>query len=347
MSEDIDGLLGRISTLHYYSARNSDYVGSAGRDVFYRIENHTGSFRLPLRWLDLFSFSRSLTRVFRLDRINIINISDTGIVVLRQNAIYRFTFATGTYSQVLYLPNTRNILMGGACVGVNGTEILFGDYGGSKTIKKIYRSKDDGCSWEVCHKYELGEVKQVLNISWDHYSSCYYITTGDEAGQCKISVFDKTMEHIETIGDGSLKFRAISITFFKKEILWVTNDPYSGSIVYALDRLTRSIICKTPVSGSVWYSKELQDGRYLMSTCAENIEGANARIVRVYLSDNYEEWREICRFIKDSYPKFPFRFGLVSFPQGDYGLDDTFINAEAVKNYDGSVLKLAEFASNV
>ena len=347
MTSDIDEVVESFTTLHYYNARCDDYVGSAGRLIIYKIGKNQGSFFLPQKWRDLFSFSRPLTRMLRLDKVNIINISESSIIILRQNIVYRFSFASKEYCEVLNLPTTRNILMGGACNSEDGLEIYFGDYGGSKTAKNIYQSKDDGYSWEVCHTYESAEVKQVLNISWDKYGSHYYVSTGDEMGQCKISVFDRDMKYIETIGDGSLIYRAISISFFENEVCWVTNDPYRGSKVYSLDRVTRSLVCKTSILGSVWYSQKLEDGRFLLSTCAENIDDANARVVRVYISDNYYKWTEFCAFNKDFYPKFLFRFGLVSFPRGNYGLADTFINAEAISSYDGSVLRLVEFESHV
>lgn len=343
-----DDIVKSITTLHYYNDSNGDFIGSSGCLIVYQIDRNCGSFSLPATWFDILSFSRLLSRLLRLDKVNIINISSSSLVILRQNTLFRYSFSSRRCKRVLHLPTTRNILMGASCTSEDGSTLYFGDYGSTKMQKNIYKSVNDGRSWEVCYTYKSGEIKQVLNISWDRYSAQFYVTTGDEVGQCYISVFDKHMQYLDTIGDGSLTYRAISINFFEEEIRWITNDPYNGSSVFGLDRTSQKLTRKSTISGSVWYSKVLDDGRFLLSTCAENLHTDNVPkdLVEVYISEDYCVWELFCSFEKDFYPKTLFRFGLVSFPNGSYSLDNTFINTEAVISYDGRVSRLREFEFN-
>ncbi len=323
--------------LHYYDHATCNYLSSHNRKVFLQIDKKKYNFLLPFTLLDIFSFSRLLSRLFRLDRINILRFDKDYILMLRQKNVILHDLKLKESRIVFKLKKTRNILFGSS-VDREDT-ILFGDYGGNNR-SKIYKSSDNGKSWDIIFEFGYKEIKQILNIKWDKYEKKYWVFTGDERGECGFFIFNEQFEKLDKHYDGTLQYRAISVFFFAECVIWITNDPYDGSKVYRYDRLTREIIMLGSFLDSVWYSKRTNDGLIFIASVVEKVGFTRDNLVKIYSSYDFNNWSQEATFIKDSLPMKLFRYGVASFPEGDYSSQDMFINLEGVKNYDGKIIKL-------
>ena len=112
--------------------------------------------------LDLFSISRHLSRLFRTDRVNILAHGKNFLLALRQKKIFYIDLETNSITNTLKLETTRNILFDSS-IYVND-QVIFGDYGLNKR-NKIYKSNNQGRSWEVAYQFSANEFKQILKLS--------------------------------------------------------------------------------------------------------------------------------------------------------------------------------------
>ena len=330
--------LDSLTTLLYFDEDSGDFVGSSNRRIYYQFNNQESNFLLPFTLFDLFSFSRLLSRLFRIDRVNLISISRDKLTFLRQFNLYSYDLNTKKIEFLKRLESTRNILMDSSARDGMGN-IIFGDYGGSGKVK-IYKSSNDGFTWKEAYIFNENTVKQVLNIFWDNFSESFLVCTGDEQGECFFYIFDSQMELKEIIGDGSLKYRSISVFFEQNSIKWVTNDPYNGSKIYSMERSSYKTNLINSIDGSIWYSKLLKSKTIMLSSCAENTDDYNSKYIKIYSSLDFINWNLVKVFKKDIYPKKLFRFGLASFPKGSFSGKSLYINAEGISQHDGKVLKL-------
>ena len=324
-----------INRLHFFDENYDEYIGTKNRKIYIKKKEKEFSLKLPLCLYDVFSFSRYLSRLFRLDRVNILAHGECFILVLRQKKIFYINLKEKTIVNTFKLNRTRNILFDSS-VNINN-QVLFGDYGINK-INKIYKSNDNGMSWEIAHRFHENEFKQILKITWDKFEEKYWVLCGDEIGESKFVIFDKNFNKVNEFFDNSLKFRAITIYFYEDEISWITNDPYSGSKSYTMSRKTNEVKMNSSIEGSVWYSTITSDGLIIVATVAENIKFDNPGLVKIYSSNNFIKWKLETTFKKDWLSKKFFRYGIASFPNGNFSSKNVYINFEAIKRHDGKVI---------
>lgn len=316
-------------------------ISAVNRVVIVKDISNSIVFKLPFVFADLFGFSRLLSRLFRLDRLNLLYQDVENLVFLRYGRVYHYNRLDNLLTKSFKLAYTRNILVGASTVGPAG-ELIFGDYGakGKSQGVAVYRSLNKGKYWEEIYKFPVGSVKQILTINWDSHNSSFWVNTGDETGECFFWRFDRNFELVEKLGDGSLIYRAISVWFTKGKISWVSNNPVNGSKLYSLDFINRDLEVGEGIDGSVWYSKTLADGEVLLTTCAEDLGWESDNAVKLLASKTLYNFRVIGCYPKDRFPKRLFRFGIGSFPQGRMSANKVFINLEAVEKYDGKIVSV-------
>jgi len=165
------------------------------------------------------------------------------------------------------------------------------------------------------------------------------VLTGDNDGECGLFVADEDFKNIEKIGDGSQLFRACSLVFTKEKVNWIMDSPLEDVYQIEMDRKTREIKKTNFFPGSVFYIKQLDEQGYLTSTVQETGPSIKDRFVHLYYSRDLYTWIEIAKFKHDGLPKGYFKFGAIHFSHGRQTKDDFYFFAEAVKKYDGKVLR--------
>ncbi len=139
----------------------------------------------------------------------------------------------------------------------------------------------------------------------------------------------------EKIGDGSQKFRAVSIFFQKDTVHWIMDSPLEKSYHYVLDRNTNDVQKKSLFPGPVWYLKELSDGHFLAASSVEIGEGVLENNACLFVSKDLENWERVTQFEKDMFPMRYFKWGVIGFADGVQDSQYFAMHFEALKKVDG------------
>ncbi len=282
----------------------------------------------------LFGQFRLFRRFMRLDKMCVIP-SATGYVIFWQGIVYHLSRDCSKLIDVMHMTGCRNPLHN-TVANINGYELFFGEYGRPNPAgKSIYRTLDGGLSWEKVFNIPNDKIRHIHSVNWDHYEEKIWVFTGDFEGQSFILSADKDFKNIEWIGDGTQCYRAINPFFEKDSIHWIMDSPLKEVHHIKLDRQTREIEIKKTFPGPVWYSKKLDDGYYLAATAQENGPSHQDKYLHFFVSKDLEQWEDIAQFKSDRMPKGLFKFGVITFADGEQDSNGFYIFYEAVKQFDG------------
>jgi hypothetical protein len=325
---------------HYFDSSKNILIYSTSRS-FYVIENGAKfKVKLPLSLLKYFLSSfRLLRRLFRLDKSYCHPVFDKNgklraVIIIYQSNVYLWNF--DKLVKTLSLSGCRNIMHQAMAECENGY-LYFGEYGPNKGRNSvpIYRSIDQGLTWQEIYRFLPGEIKHVHSIQWDIYEKKLWICTGDQDGECKIILADPNFNHLEVLGDGSQKWRTCHIIFEKNYVVWGMDSQLTDCYMIKLNRENRSLEFLSKVSGPVWYGRRWSKGRYLVTTSVEPGINCLDRKSKVYVSSDLHNWTVLWSFDKDYYNSVYFKFGSIYFSNGNNGEDSFYMCFEAIKGLDG------------
>jgi hypothetical protein len=161
----------------------------------------------------------------------------------------------------------------------------------------VYRSLDDGRSWEGIYRFTSGEIRHIHSLQMDPYSKSLWITTGDNDQECMIGYFIEKGEGVTLykVGSGSQKWRAVSLLFTEDEVFWGTDSPENQNYIYRLEKknINSKQCCQQvcAVDGPIYYSTRLCDGTLIMARTVEGSgEGEWDKLVSLWLSKDGEQW---------------------------------------------------------
>ena len=328
--------------MHYYNSLTKEFISSRCNQFTALINGVTYEFKVPLEQKYIFVKNfRLARRALRLDKSNAcINFKRDGIVVLYRGEIFFFEFLSKQLSLVGALKQSRNVLHGGIAVSREG--IFFGEYGANpnRNSVPVWKSDDDGRTWSIIFEFRKNTIKHVHGVYVDPFSSDLWIPTGDFQNECFVfQVKNKDFSQIEKHGDGSQKWRPVSMFFKSEEILWVMDSQLESSCLQVFNRKTKQLEAKREFDGPVWYSKHFQDGSAILQTTVEIGPGVKSDFSHLYFSEDLSEWKEVIRFRKDWFPMRYFKFGVVAFADGPQNPDDFVLFGEALQGMDGRVIR--------
>lgn len=327
---------------HHYESGNGDSILSRMNDFRVRCRKVDYQFSLPISpvW-KVAGTSRLARRVLRLDKSTAaFNHRRDGVVVLYRGAIWLFDLNDQRLKQTGELRQCRNVLHGGFATTESG--LFFGEYGknSERATVPIWRSRDDGKSWEVVYEFAAGSVRHVHGVHWDEFDKRLWVATGDFDGECQILVSDPSFDDFEILGDGSQAWRAVSMFFTKDKVTWGMDSPLARCQIQEFDRATKTIRPLRSVPGPVWFSKALTDGVNILQTTVEIGDSIESENSHLYVSRDLLEWNEIESYQKDRWPMPYFKFGVVAFADGPQTSEDFVIFGEGLKGIDGKVLNM-------
>ena len=160
----------------------------------------------------------------------------------------------------------------------------------------VYRSLDDGRSWEAIYRFTSGEIRHIHSLQFDPFSKSLWITTGDKDQECMIGYFLKKGSGVTLykVGSGSQKWRTVSLLFTKDEVLWGTDSPENQNYIYRLRKKAINTkegcrqVCE--VDGPIYYATTLCDGKLIMGSTVEGGEGEWDELLSLWLSKDGEYW---------------------------------------------------------
>jgi hypothetical protein len=206
----------------------------------------------------------------------------------------------------------------GVCITPNGS-IFFGEYSlnmNRQNETKLYRSVDNGESFQCILTFPKEEVRHIHFIQWDKYENCLWLGTGDEDRECKLM---KSIDNGDTwtvVGQGSQLWRAVGISSTEDALYWGTD---AGSVpdpnyIIKMERRTYQIEKVHEVEGPCHGNAVLADETVFVSTGVEGGQNEKDKYARLR-SIKYEKLEEILKKKKDIFP-YILQYGVIRFPMG-------------------------------
>jgi hypothetical protein len=298
--------------------------------------------KFPFSFFDIFSFSRILRRILRLDKCNVYLIDEDvlKLVLIRLGKVYYFDQNVGLI-RTLCLRNCRNILhvdLGRLPTG----EIFFGEYGSNnkRGSVPIYISNNFGISWEIVYEFPTNSIKHIHVVKYDKFSDTIWCCTGDNDGENKIIIFNKSFDIINEIGDGSQYFRTCDLFFTDSDVVWLMDSPNVKSHVIKFNRSSKSIEIGQELAGPVWYSTSVGDSFFLAATSVEPGYSMDHKTAYLLASKDLTNWQVIKSYKKDFLPIDLFKYGVIAFPLGEFNMSSVYFFGEALINIDGRIEKI-------
>ncbi|WP_298515387.1 hypothetical protein [uncultured Kordia sp.] len=320
--------------VHYYSG--NDIITSKFNKVKVKYNNYNCTVKLPSGLVEnVFGLFRLSRRALRLDKCNVFT-SGKFLVLIRKYKVYSYNLETNELKETLTLKNCRNILHQSLCTNKQG-ELFFGEYGnnGDRKPVNVYKSTDNGQSWEVIYQFKAGEIKHIHGCYYDKYEDKIWTLTGDFENENIVMKSDANFTDPERIGDGSQTYRTVSIIFQKDAVHWIMDSPIERSYHYEMDRKSYEITKKEGFPGPVWYVKELSDGYFMAASSVEIGDGVFDNYAHLFVSKDLETWTELAKFKKDILPMRYFKWGVIAFADGEQSSDSFPLFFEALNKVDG------------
>ena len=323
---------------HFWDNEENSFKYSTGNYFWGKCKGNEFKFSIKVKYPRSLALSTRLTRrALRYDKSNaIFNFKKDGLIVIYRGIVYFYCLFKKNLKKILRLKNCRNVLHNGICVIDRG--IFFGEYGANAERRgvPIYGSYDDGRSWEEVYLFPKNSIKHIHGIYFDKYSNSLYIPTGDFEQECFIGkVPNADFSSMEIIGDGSQKYRCVSMFFKEDKIIWGMDSQLETSFIQVLNKKTNKLSEGIACPGPIWYSKQFNNGSGIIQTSVEIGEGVKDDYSYLYFSNDLEEWTCIAKFKKDIYPMKYFKFGVIGFSEGNQFPSLFPIHSEGLKNIDG------------
>ena len=231
----------------------------------------------------------------------------------------------------------------GVCVTPEGT-VFFAEYllnpNRDKEIR-LWRSVDEGMSWQVVKTWPAGDVRHLHFVKWDEYEKCLWLGTGDygeNGAENRLYRSGDNGESWELIGQYSQDWRAIGVCFTPDALLWGTDAGSCPDDVHfiRMDRKTRKISVIADLEGPCHGCASYADGRAFFSTGVEGGENEKDRYAHLKEYKN-GELVEVLKLKKDIWPEV-LQIGCMHFPLGTDACERVVLTTLALKGYGETVL---------
>lgn len=337
MKISLDSRQLNAESFHYYDSNNGDFIYSMGAKVYIFFKNKKYEFNIPIKKrYFIFEKFRLFRRLLRLDMMNVFfNYSKDGLIIIFMGELYFFDLKKSILKSNFNLRRCRNVPYNSIAVTKKG--IYFGEYSSNKIRNdvNIWCSRDDGVNWEIIYKLSGSKTRHIHGIYHDKYTDTLWICTGDSDGECFLYNSNEQFTQINSYGDGTQKWRSLSLIFEEKFIIWGMDSNIEKSRLVIFNRKTHQIELGQEFPGPIWYSKNLDDGISLISSAVEIGKGVKADSAFIFYSKNNRDWKVLTEFKKDILPMPYFKYGVISFCAGSQNKGNFIIFGEGLVKLDG------------
>ena len=209
----------------------------------------------------------------------------------------------------------------GACVTPDGT-IFFTEYMLNPKRDheiRLWRSKDDGMSWQIAKVFEPGDIRHLHFVKWDEYAQCLWMGTGDygeNGAENRLYQSVYNGDSWRLVGQYSQDWRAIGVCFTENYLYWGTDAGSCPDTVHfvRMNRQTEQLEVLEDMEGPCHGCASYKDGRAFFSTGVEGGENERDNIARMkMLTPNGLQTVWKCK--KDWLPLIV-QYGVMRFPLG-------------------------------
>lgn len=339
--------LDEVAIVHHVKPGGEVY-GSRGREILVR--SREGGAWSPVATLprrlprDLFGFSRPTARLFRCDRSNVYVNAPGRLFALRGG---HFLVLEGgeLVSRGRFAGDC--VLHGGIAEDEDGG-LYFGEYfmNTRGLPLRVWHAPPDGRALSVVHEFQGGDLFHVHGIYRDPFErETFWLTAGDESGECHLYRTDDRFARLERFGDGGQLWRAVALLFTEEHVCWLTDSPLEPNFACRMDRRSAAVEVGQPIDCPSWYAATTSDGLHVAFTTVEPGPGVRSSRSSVLLSDDAFAWRVVASFEKDAWvPYRAFKHGVITCPSGRQPSSSFYLSGEALRGFDGASLRV-DFAA--
>jgi len=191
-------------------------------------------------------------------------------------------------------------------------DIYYGDYWSNPNRNPAFIYRIDTQTGKKEAFYEFKSIRHVHFVNKDRYvENSLLVGTGDLDHECGIYRIYIDSKEEETIGEGSQKFRAVSIVQTKDYLVWGSDDPDGINYIYRYRKKDGLLEELKEIDGPAYYSTMDKKGRMYIATTVEDRRRHRAVI---YCSEDVgDTWKEYREFKKDMWHTKYFGHGIVEF----------------------------------
>lgn len=210
----------------------------------------------------------------------------------------------------------------GACVTPDGT-VFFTEYllnPNRDHAIRLWRSKDNGMTWQVVKEFKPGDIRHLHFIKWDTYAECLWMGTGDYGeGGCENRLY-QSKDNGETwrlVGQGSQDWRAIGVCMTEDALTWGTDAGSCPDTVHfvRMNRKTEKLEVLEDMEGPCHGMASFKDGRAFFSTGVEGGENEKDNVARMKMLGADGKLQTVWECKKDIVPLIV-QYGVMRFPLG-------------------------------
>lgn len=214
----------------------------------------------------------------------------------------------------------------GVCLTPAGA-LFFGEYvlnPNREMEVRLFRSKDNGMTYQVIRTFAPGEIRHIHFIKWDVYEKCLWMGTGDYGDgnhECCLFRSEDNGDSWQLIGQGSQDWRAIGVCFTEDALLWGTDAgscPDTAHFI-KMDRKTRKIEIVADFEGPCHGCASYRDGRAFFSI---GVEGGENELDKYSRMKQLQDGKpvNVWKLKKDIWPLIV-QYGVMRFPLGSDACD--------------------------
>ena len=224
----------------------------------------------------------------------------------------------------------------GVCLTPNGY-IFFGEYSlnPDRNIEvNLYRSIDNGQSFQIIKSFKPGEIRHIHFIEWDKYDECIWLGTGDygkDDSECRLYRSKDFGETFKLIGSKGQAWRSIAVCPTKDYVYWGTDAGHCNdkNSVLRYDKHTKSLEFVASLTGPCHGMGVLKSGSIFMSSGVEGGQNEIDKYAKLYEVDGLNI-TEIKRIKKDVFPLIV-QYGVIRFPSGCENSNKTIYTCMGLK----------------
>ena len=284
---------------------------------------------------DLFLWSRPTTRAMRADKCNLFPTQSKHLLGIRGSVVYRIE----SDHPIPLFSIQGDCVLHASIVEAHSGNVYFGEYfrNPERQSVNLWCVSQDLTQFDIAHTFQPGEIRHIHGVYKDPFCTHrLWATVGDYKDECYLIVSDDEFKTIQKIGDGSQIWRAVGLFFTREHICWLTDSHLEQNYVISMERDTDRITQHAPIDSPAWYCAQTTDGFYLAATTVERGPAVNTSNAFLLISQDAINWEVVISYKKDAWPMLPFKYGVISFPSGQFTSEAFWISGEGLIGLDGA-----------